>query len=132
MFAASVVLTLGAGGFWGFSYYKEQNAADKVGGELRDEHPSLSQSDCSNATYTNKSKSFKDACKYHDWTTYGIVGTGVGVALVAITGYLAFGRGDAESATKTGMTGRRVHKPQIAVTPILQPNGGGAAFRLDW
>jgi hypothetical protein len=132
IFVASVIVGLGAGGFWGFSYYKEQSSADKVAGELAGDHPKLSQGDCSSATYKAESKSFKDACKYHDWTTYGIVGTGIGVALIAVTGYMAFGRGDGESSTRTSMTGKRVQKPTIAVTPILQPNGGGAAFRIDW
>jgi hypothetical protein len=132
IFVASVIVGLSAGGFWGFSYYKEQSAADKVAGELTGDHPKLSQSDCSNAMYKAQSKSFKDACKYHDWTTYGIVGTGIGVALIAVTGYMAFGRGDSESSARTSMTGKRVQKPTIAVTPILQPNGGGAAFRIDW
>ena len=135
IFVASVIVGLSAGGFWGFSYYKEQSAADKVAGELTGDHPKLSQSDCSSATYKAESKSFKDACKYHDWTTYGIVGTGIGVALIAVTGYMAFGRGDSESSSarsSASMTGKRTQKPTIAVTPILQPNGGGAAFRIDW
>lgn len=132
MFVASVVVALGAGGFWGFSYMKEQSAADDASKTLKGmDHPALSQSDCSSSDPAIKA-ALKDACKYKDWTTYGIIGTGVGVALVAVTGYMAFGRGDSESSTKVGDKGRRVHKPAIAVTPILQPNGGGAAFRIDW
>jgi hypothetical protein len=28
--------------------------------------------------------------------------------------------------------GRRAKKKELAITPILAPNGGGATFRLDW
>jgi len=130
MFVASVVVALGAGGFWGFSYYKEQQAADDAAKTLQGmPHPALDESSCNDPMYKT---ALKDACKYKDWTTYGIIGTGVGVALVAVTGYMAFGRGDSESDTKVGTRGKRVQKPAIAVTPILQPNGGGAAFRIDW
>ena len=130
MFVASVVVALGAGGFWGFSYYKEQQAADDAAKKLQGmNHPALDESSCNDPQYKT---ALKDACKYKDWTTYGIIGTGVGVALMAVTGYMAFGRGDSESDAKVGTRGKRVQKPAIAVTPILQPNGGGAAFRIDW
>ncbi len=108
----------------------EERPADDAAKALKGtDHPALSEGSCSDPQFK---AALKDACKYKDWTTYGIVGTGVGVALVAITGYMAFGRGDSESAAKVGDRGKRVHKPVIAVTPIVQPNGGGAAFRIDW
>ena len=78
------------------------------------------------------SKSFSSACTWNERKTYGIVGTSVGVVLMAITGYLAFGRGDSAESAKTSTVGRKVRKPSIAVTPVVSANGGGAAFRIDW
>ena len=79
------------------------------------------------------SKSFASACTWHDRQTYGIIGTSVGVALMAITGYLAFGRGDsAESSKSVGTVGHKVRKPSIAVTPVVSADGGGAVVRIDW
>lgn len=137
MFVASTIIAVGAGGFWGFSYYKENSEGDKVSGELKTanvSHPELGPSNCGESKY-QVSSSFKSACSWHDRKTYGIIGTGVGVALMAITGYLAFGRSDHEAAppkTTTGPIGRRVHKPTFAVTPVVQADGGGASFRIDW
>ena len=137
MFVASVVVGLGAGGFWAYSYFSEQSAAKDVAAELKTagiSHGKLSQSDCSNSMLTGGSASLSDACKFHDWTTYGIVGTVAAVALVGVTGYMAFGRGSSESPTKTGTTTSRgrVRKPEFSITPVVQANGGGATFRLDW
>ena len=139
VFVASVVIGLGAGGFWGYSYWKERDDAKHVNAELArsddpavNMHGKLTESDCSNAKFKSASGSFSDACSKHNWTTYGIIGTGASVALIAITGYLAFGRGDSESPTKTSPTGARTRKPRFAVTPIVQAGGGGALFRLDW
>ncbi len=138
MFVVSTIIAVGAGGFWGVSYYKETSEAKNVKGELATagvQHGELSASNCSGARSAEyrMSKSFSSACTWHDRQTYGIIGTGLGVALMAITGYLAFGRGDsAESPKSTSAVGRRVRKPQIAVTPVVSVDGGGAAFRIDW
>ncbi len=137
MFVVSTIIAVGAGGFWGFSYYKETSEAKKVKDELAAagvQHGELSPSNCSGSRSAEyrMSKSFASACTWHDRQTYGIIGTGVGVALMAITGYLAFGRGDSESPKSTSTVGRRVRKPSIAVTPVVSADGGGAAFRIDW
>ncbi len=138
MFVVSTIIAVGAGGLWGFSYYKEHADGKNVKGELATvgvQHGELSSSNCSGARSAEyrMSKSFVSACTWNDRKTYGIIGTSVGVALMAITGYLAFGRGDsAESPKSTGTVGRKVRKPSIAVTPVVSADGGGAAFRIDW
>lgn len=136
LFVGSVILGVGAGSFWGVSYFKEQSAAKDAKDELMRDM-STTDGDCSNSSYKSKSSAFSNACKYKNWTTYGIVGTGVSVLLIGITGYLAFGR-SSESATQThantttgtGTVGRRVRKPPVMITPVVQANGGG--FRIDW
>ncbi len=138
MFVVSTIVAVGAGGLWGFSYYKEHSYEKGIKDELAAagvQHGGLSRSDCSGSRSAEyrMSKSFVSACTWNERKTYGIIGTSVGVALMAITGYLAFGRGEStESVKSTSTVGRKVRKPLIALTPVVSADGGGAAFRIDW
>lgn len=135
IFVASVIVGVGAGTAWGLTYHymnKEADTADTNGVAGVDRpNPGTNEGSCDkfpNATH------FQNACKYQRWNTYSIVGTSVSVALIAVSGYLAFGRSteSAPATTGTRAAGRRTRKPAFAVTPVLQTDGGGAAFRIDW
>lgn len=134
IFVASVIVGVGAGTAWGLTWHymnKEADIPDTNGVAGTDRPgPMTNEESCDkfpNATH------FQNACKYHRWNTYSIVGTSVSVALIAVSGYLAFGRSTEDTpSTSTRTAGRRARKPAFAVTPMIQTDGGGAAFRIDW
>jgi hypothetical protein len=58
----------------------------------------------------------------------------VGVASAAVIGsfYMAYVRDSGSSeSTKTAGAGHRKRR-ELAVTPIVTPDGGGATLRFDW
>ena len=129
-FAVSTVVTAASGGLWIYGYATN----DGVEGAPANFKPS----DCGsldNFTWTDSARAMADdACAKRNLTKWGIIGVSVGGVAMAFTGYMAFMRSGGESQP-VGMStaGRRVKKKkQLAITPILSPNGGGATFRLDW
>jgi hypothetical protein len=129
VFVASVIVGIGAGTAWIYTWRKEQNAADDV-------DPSLGGTDVGIGFSCPSDKRLDTVCKYKRYNGAAVIGTGVSVALIAISGYLAFGRStetrQPAQPTGTGTVGRRTRKPVFAVTPVIQTDGGGAAFRIDW
>ncbi len=128
IFVASVVVGLGAGTAWIYTYKQEQDAADKV-------DPKLAGTTVGLGFSCPDDPSLKTVCKYKRYSGVAVIGTGVSAALIAISGYLAFGRSTSEKSptTTTNPTvGRRARKPAFAVTPLIRTDGGGAAFRIDW
>jgi len=137
IFVASVIVGVGAGTAWGLTWHymkKEADIPDTNGVEGVDRPgPKTDEGSCGNKNF-EKATHFQNACKYQRWNTYAIVGTSVSVALIAVSGYLAFGRSDSSEKAPSGAStvGRRTRKPAFAVTPVIQTDGGGAAFRIDW
>jgi hypothetical protein len=132
IFVASVIVGVGAGSAWGYTAYKMYDERDRSAMEVP---KGTSESECGKSTYDNSEHPhFQKACKWQGYTPYAVIGTGVSVALIAISGYLAFGRSTTteKAPSATGTVGRRVRKPAFAVTPLIQTDGGGATFRIDW
>ena len=133
IFVASVIVGLGAGSAAVYFKIKMDNAADAAGNDELTR--GLKEDSCSDKALNNSSAhpDFYDACHHRTKTNIALIGTGVSVALIAISGYLAFGRStETHGAPATGTVGRRTRKPVFAVTPLIQTDGGGAAFRIDW
>ncbi len=125
VFIASVIVGIGAGTAWIYTWRKEQTAADESG--LPGTKVGIGFS-CPSAPQ------LETACKYKRYNGVAVIGTGVSVALIAISGYLAFGRStETRNAPATStVVGRRTRKPAFAVTPVISTDGGGAAVRIDW
>lgn len=126
IFVASVIVGVGAGSAWIYTWKKEQDAADAVDPGTEGVTVGIGFSCPSDSR-------LDEACKWKRRNGAAIIGTGVSVALIAVSGYMAFGRSSSEKPAASGTTvGRRARKPAFAVTPVLQTDGGGAAFRIDW
>ena len=134
IFVASVIVGLGAGTTAVFFKIKMDNAADLAGNDPMTK--GLKDDACSDAALNNHADhaDFYNACHHRTKLNIALVGTGVSVALIAISGYLAFGRSTEtrNPPPATGTVGRRARKPAFAVTPVISTDGGGAAFRIDW
>ncbi len=71
---------------------------------------------------------FDEACGYHGkHKTSAYLGVGAAVLMV-VSGYMAFVRTDESADRATTATRRR----EIAITPHVSPDGGGAVLHLTW
>jgi len=139
VFGVAVAIGLASGGYWAYSYNKEQSSAKQASTEFaahQTANPDFvipeGHGDCGDATLEGISAGFKDACSRRDGTKYGIIGVSVSVVLIGVTGYLAFrGGGATETRPPTATAGRKKRKP-FTVTPVVSADGAGATFQLDW
>jgi hypothetical protein len=140
VFGVAVAAGIASGALWYFAWDKEQDLAKTASVQLADAKAAggtftipKGHDGCGQADLEAASPAFKDACGQRDRTKYGIIGVGVSVVLIGITGYLAFGgSGDAtETRPPTATAGRKKRKP-FTVTPVVSADGGGATFQLDW
>jgi hypothetical protein len=76
-------------------------------------------------------KHFKDACKNYTNTKIGWVVSGVvGVAVIG-SFVMAFLRDSHPTETKMAGRGHKKRR-ELAITPIVTPDGGGATLQFDW
>jgi len=117
VFIGTAVLEAGAIGFTYYEYKKANGAA-----------PPGSSDDQCKGTLTGK---LKEAC---DHNTLNKVGWGASIALsAAMVGsfYMAFIRDRDHTETRTANGGHKKRR-ELAVTPVITPDGGGATLRFDW
>jgi len=74
---------------------------------------------------------FNAACKNHQYQEIGWVVTGVVGAAVVGSFFMAFIRDRGHTETQTASGGHRKRR-DLAITPIITPDGGGATLRFDW
>ena len=139
---AGIAVTVGGLGFAGYSYLVKVNNALSAG-ELKivgDQGATVGSEDCSR-TYDDiinnsnpkiasfNDKSLRTACTWRTRTFigYGIAGVGLVGAVVSLI-MLTRDTGDSEKPP----TGARGKKPDVAIAPILNPGGGGAALSVSW
>ncbi|MDX2088366.1 MAG: carboxypeptidase-like regulatory domain-containing protein [Kofleriaceae bacterium] len=132
-FAVSTVVTAASGALWIYGWKKLPTQAEL---QASGAPAGYDESRCPRKEDfgTSGNKTIDDACSGYSLSKWGIVGVSVGGVAMAFTGYMAFMRSGGE-ARPVGMstTGRRTkRKKELAITPILSPDGGGATFRLDW
>jgi hypothetical protein len=129
-FAGTAAVEAGVLGYTLYEYHLSTNRADRVT-MPRSGGGSLSNSDCSNKTMYSSDTNFQKACKFYDNYTVGwIVSSVVGAAVVG-TFYLAFFRDRDQTETPTASGGHKKRR-ELAITPIVTPDGGGATLRIDW
>jgi hypothetical protein len=122
VFYGAAVLEAGAIGFSIFAAVQSQNEADKITGGP------FTEANCDDE---RKSNELAAACKWHDRQVAGWVVSGVVGAAVVGSFYMAFLRDRDHAETRTA-SGVRRKRRELAITPIVTPDGGGATLRLDW
>jgi hypothetical protein len=76
-------------------------------------------------------KTFKDACSNYNLQRVGwVVSSVVGVAVVG-SFFMAFIRDRNHTETRAA-SGAHKKRRELAITPIVTPDGGGATLRIDW
>lgn len=150
VFYATAAATAVAAGGTIYELLQGNNNASKIDqssmfvntvGKQRSDGPSVDSGQCDSsevksyaATHPNDPdlKRFNDACSNFKYQKIGWVVTSV-VGVAAIGSFImAYVRDSgSESEARSAVRGRRKHR-QLAVTPIVTPNGGGATLQFDW
>ncbi len=148
LFIGGTVVAIVGGAYWGYSWNKETDIANGI---THPAHPSgqvMPQSNFSDSLCKGKgspgeifpdttpnnngetdAQSLTRACNYRTKTIYGIAGFGVGALVMISTFYSAWVKPGNEPHDKLGS---RTKKATFAFTPVISPEGGGAALRIDW
>jgi len=127
VFYGALVLDASAAGFAIYEWRKSITDGNKI----KSRSPTgaaLTEADC--GKYPND-VDLKNACTDHDrWKIGVIVGSVLGAAVIG-SFYMAYLRDGSETETKTAGRGHRKRR-ELAVTPIITPQGGGATLQFDW
>jgi hypothetical protein len=118
VFYGAVVLDAGAIGYTIYQWRKATSAAPE----------GTSDANCNDAM---QSADLKRACDHNEKNRIGFVVSSVLGAAVVGSFFMAFVRHSGDSESKSA-TGRQRKRREIAITPIVTPDGGGATLRVDW
>jgi hypothetical protein len=124
IFYGSTILEAGA---IGFALYELKLSRDDA---KRIQVPGLDESKCTAANEA-MDPAFKSACSHYTKRTIGWVVSGVMGAAMIGSFFMAFVHDSGDTDSKTMANGRRKRR-QLAVTPVVSPDGGGATLRFDW
>jgi hypothetical protein len=124
VFYGSTIVTLGAAGFAIWEWKAATSDADKI------KDMTLDQSKCGNKTLRNGSGDFDHACNHYQLQTIGWVVTGVAGAAMIGSFVMAYLRDD-HTESKSVLGGHKKRR-ELAITPVVTPEGGGATLRFDW
>jgi hypothetical protein len=129
VFYGALVLDASAAGFAIYEWRKSISDGDKIKSRGPNNTP-VTEADCGNPAYA-ADRDLKNACTDHDrWKIGVIVGSVLGAAVIG-SFYMAYLRDGSETETKTAGRGHRKRR-ELAVTPIITPQGGGATLQFDW
>jgi PEGA domain len=144
VFYGTAVVEAGAIGFAVFELLEGKSNARKIDqkGDFARTVGALTNHDCTNKpdkftefksnNPTNLDvKRYEDACTNWKFQKVGWVATGVvGAALIG-SFYMAFMRDREPTETRTANGGHKKRR-ELAITPVITPDGGGATLRFDW
>lgn len=134
-FYASSVLEVGSAGFLLYSYVQMRKHKDNIHatGQAADFTPDDCGRKSGDGSVTFNQAELDSSCKYYRWQKYGGIATGLfGVAMIG-TFVMAFVVHDSGSEGKpVARNGGRKKKRELAITPVVTPDGGGATLQFDW
>lgn len=122
VFIGTAVLDAGLIGYTLAEYRWSTNRAGKT------KTPSVTNDNCS---MHQDDTNFQKACTFYRHYTVGWIASAVVGAAVVGSFYMAFLRDRDHTETKTANGGHKKRR-ELAITPIVTPDGGGATLRLDW
>jgi PEGA domain len=133
VFYGATVVTAAAAGFSIFAIVKSRQYGDKVTATHPMTNELYTEADCSGSGPTEKSNhdNFKKACDWHTYQQVGWVVTGVAGAAMIGSFVMAYLRDDKHTETKSALGGHKKRR-ELAITPVVTPEGGGATLRFDW
>jgi hypothetical protein len=117
-------------GYTLYEFYQSHSDAKNVTINRAD-GKALSNTDCGSGSYEKQSPAFHNACTDYGRYTLGVVVSSVVGAAVVGTLYMAFFRDRGQTETRTASGGHKKRR-ELAITPIVTPDGGGATLRIDW
>jgi hypothetical protein len=118
VFYGAVVLDAGAIGYTIYQWRKAVSAAPV----------NTTDANCGDAMQSN---ALKNACEHNQKNKIGFVVSSVLGAAVVGSFFMAFIRHSDGGETPSTSAGRRKRR-ELAITPIVTPDGGGATLRVDW
>jgi hypothetical protein len=122
----TTAIGVGAGAYAIYEWTQSTNEAKKIK-TLNGSKP-LTNSDCGGSFNDD---AFTSACSHRTKEIVGAVVAGVFGVAAAGSFYLAFIRDRDHTETQTANRGRKKRR-ELAITPIVTPDGGGATLRIDW
>jgi hypothetical protein len=130
VFYGTAAVTVAAAGFSVLAYFEGQSKADNITSKQ------VSHDNCTNqaeAGLTNPLEvdALSSACSWYNRTRVGWVVTGVVGAAAVGSFIMAFVRDREHTETRTASGGHRKRR-ELAITPVISPDGGGATVRFDW
>jgi hypothetical protein len=131
IFYGATVLEAGAIGFTIYEWQKGNSEGNKItsgsynGGNCPNAGPSAT-------TFPDDAKHFKAACDAFKLQKVGWAATSVvGVAVIG-SFIMAFVRDTSSGPTETKTANGHRKRRELAITPVVSANGGGATLRFDW
>ena len=118
VFYGAVVLDAGAIGYTIYEWRKAVSAAPA----------GTTDSDCKGPMVSG---ALKNACDHNEKDKIGFVVSSVLGAAVVGSFFMAFVRHSGDDESKRASGGHRKRR-ELAITPIVTPDGGGATLRVDW
>jgi hypothetical protein len=132
VFYGTAALTVAAAGFSVFAITKSNDEASKITATIAGKP--FTEKDCSSipSTLMDPDKGhLNSACSWHTNQIVGWVVTGVAGAAALSAFYMAFIRDRGHTETQTASGAHRKRR-ELAITPVITPDGGGATLRFDW
>jgi hypothetical protein len=136
VFYGAAVVTAAGAGFSIFAIVHSQTLGDRVKGTRPGTTDAYTQDDCKNprpdfGNDTASRDNFKGACDWHKYQQIGWVVTGVAGAAMIGSFVMAYLRDGNHTETKSALRGHKKRR-ELAITPVVTPEGGGATLRFDW
>ncbi len=134
VFYGATVVTAAAAGFSIFAIVHSSSLGDKVHATKNNDGVTrYTEADCPDGAGLMGSNlsNFKKACDWHNYQQVGWVVTGVAGAAMIGSFVMAYLRDGDHTETKSALRGHRKRR-ELAVTPVVTPEGGGATLRFDW
>ena len=132
VFYGATVVTAAAAGFSIVAFVKSKSYASEVHADKTPNVP-FDDSDCSDPSQVpvDFRSSFKKACDWHKYQVVGWAVTGVAGAAMIGSFVMAYLRDGNHTEPKSALRGHKKRR-ELAITPVVTPEGGGATLRFDW